>query len=166
MPGRNSRCDRAEPTAPPSHLMPDDCSSITQDRNHYQEPPPTYDEAISDGGQVTGASPQPAHRLSGLPSSTSQEHTRNTGLSNTHESHHRDFSSSPSGGQHRYSRQSGNISNTDNQVRRRYRSASPADGARDGSQEPNSELKKKQSSRSKIKKGLENIAFFIIQILD
>lgn len=54
----------------------------------------------------------------------------------------------------------------------RYRSASPSElseGAQDGSEErcsTNESAKKKKSSGSKIKKGLENIAFFIIQILD
>lgn len=54
----------------------------------------------------------------------------------------------------------------------RYRSASPSElseGAQDGSQERwsvNEPGKKKKGSGSKIKKGLENIAFFIIQILD
>lgn len=54
----------------------------------------------------------------------------------------------------------------------RYRSASPSElseGAQDGSQErcsTNESAKKKKGSGSKIKKGLENIAFFIIQILD
>lgn len=168
---RNNR--RHEPTAPPIDLMPD--SRRDSDPSRNWGPPPRYEDAIGEDSGLSNQPPEgqtPIQATPRLPSPTSQETNNVRHVRGTHEPHQMDHRLQ------RYSSHTGSLTNIDNRQNRndtRYRSASRAetnseDGAREGSQEcsidANEDPKKKRSSGSKIKKGLESIAFFIIQILD
>lgn len=194
MPRRNVVANnaRAAPTAPPAHLMPDSiearhptdqnsCSNNNQ--QHPTEPPPRYEEAIADsasGAAASGAGANPRLR----PLQTSQ--LNHSSASESNESSLRQRPSRAANDHHHHHQNSlnqsvGNLSASGGSRGRpesaRFRSASPSQLSEDLTQRNSSDDqnddgttsstgKKKKKPGSKIKKGLENIAFFIIQILD
>ena len=166
MPNQSRGDARAAPSAPPLHLMTDS----SQDEAQHWGPPPRYDEAIAESAPAAQPERQP-RQAPRLPSPTSQDQTTTTSRLNGLASR------SPSRANvGRRSRQSINDAESgafcQRRVTTRHRSASPgelSDGTQNDSQERacnDDERAKKRSSGSKIKKGLESIAFFIIQILD
>lgn len=179
-----------EPTAPPIHMMPQSYAQLTDDRaNRDRSPPPRYEEAIAEGWtspppvstreriplsphRRLGPTSQQNSRRSGCgePSSCdssrisspaqSPEHSRTSGQDGARRSrscNSRYRSASPGG----FSNQSHEDSDNSNEVESRSRS-----GDRTRRSERTTTANKKRGSGSKIKKGLENIAFFIIQLLD
>lgn len=172
---RNNNGNRAEPSAPPIYMMAGPSSDEVRD-SRDRSPPPRYEEAI--------AADLPTAYNSSASSTNQHEPMRqqpvahsSSPLSNlTHRSNN-SHGSTPSLNSHRHSssRQRSNTPRVEDDQRSsgtgntRYRSASPgdlSDSSHDRSGGSNELKKKKRSSGSKIKKGLENIAFFIIQILD
>lgn len=163
------------------------------DPNSIWGPPPRYDEAIA-GSQDTCESNTrlPAQQL---PIQTSHIQNDSQSLNNQQSRSSSSTESNQQAAHHppnqqNYSRQSGSLSiaasrtpetRSTSRVRARYRSASPTNtfdennasggsgrerGSSVGASDDESSERRKKSSGSKIKKGLENIAFFIIQILD
>lgn len=122
-------------------------SSQTWDHNHRGErcsrersPPPRYEEAISYHGGVSISADEAANA------------TRNEQQNNNPDIHN--SNSEASGSASRIVR---------------YRSASPgglSEGAQETSSQSGTEHTRKKSRVAKIKKGIGNLAFFIIQILD
>lgn len=221
--GRRSRPDTpplsSQPSAPPHYMMqPDDRSpsstsspvrlSPSAHRNRGRggprdlesDPPPRYDEAISDGrGPSPAAAPFSVillaeqnrtddfqrqsqnthlHRAGALPSSsTFQQHRSGSGQPQQQQQQRqrrrassRNQSQPPSGLQESQSNTLSDASGSSSSNRHaRYRSASPSALSYESQDRPTSTTSKKARKNtrgSKIKKGLENIAFFIIQALD
>ena len=169
---------RLEPSAPPIFMMPETSSSDQRDLRD-RSPPPRYEEAISQD--------QPPSHLQSSALRLQQQHyvpqttqLQRQSRSESFNPDHRRILGPPNSDTNRHNRRSpfegaratsANGSNTVSTTR--YRSASPGNmstGSRtrseDGQNERETRPKKKRSSGLKIKKGLENIAFFIIQILD
>lgn len=169
-PSREHNNNYTEPSAPPIHLMPEE-SHGNQDHPVDWGPPPRYEEAIADDDTTITTSQIITTRLP-APTTHDQPNEQPSSARRSQDSH------SVSSG--RRSRQTGSLTNIENRSSHqqsdiRYRSASPgemSDGAQNGSSQEcgsvndSGSRKKKRGSKSKIKKGLENIAFFIIQILD
>lgn len=156
-----------QPTAPPIYLMPD--------ANQQQEfdpqvwgPPPRYEEAT--GGDTSS---RVAGQSTRLPLHTSQV-TASAAPSNPR-SASRTSQNQNNADRSQQQRQSSLSMNRDRERDRsprsssRLRSASPSglsENDQRKSSPDNEGPNKKRGSTSKIKKGLESIAFFIIQILD
>lgn len=166
---------RALPSAPPIHLMFDGT------RNEPSGAPPSYAEAIADRNAISQTS-QYSQRTPRSHSRRTEEHLRESNQlsrSNRNTQHHHSYQSIDSLGLS--SRNAGNHSSGggggrnnghgDRTHSSRFRSASPDQISDDlqrnsgGSNGVTSSNRKKKPG-SKVKKGLENIAFFIIQILD
>lgn len=149
-----------EPSAPPIHMMPDSDhpgeGPVQAEQSQQWGPPPRYEEAIADDQHLASTT--------GLAAQSSNIDLANQRRSPTHGRNNPDTQ-----GQ----RQRPTSSLTHRNI---ARSASPDglcgdDGDQSASQERISDCdaggkKKKRSPVAKIKKGLENIAFFVIQILD
>lgn len=163
----NPRGSRStEPSAPPlslsNHIDADDVEPTRE-----WGPPPRYEEAIADDQHLQARQESPID-----PSNRTRQPSPNQNVSPDESSIRRP----PSGLTHRTAGSLASVVNrADDRPELRLRSISPSEchdgGARSTSEERLSdcdarERKKKRSSASKIKKGLENIAFFIIQILD
>lgn len=163
---------RVEPSAPPIHMMPGRSGSEDRDQRD-RSPPPRYEEAIASNNNSGG---QLLNITSGQASSGSQHHyqslrsrpsRRSASCNPTNGS---SPSASPSSGRIRgltTSTGPGSASGQDQGAR--FRSASPgylSECSDENHESAEPKRKKKRGSGSKIKKGLENIAFFIIQILD
>lgn len=184
MPRNCGRNHHPAPSAPPEHFMPRTLSSQHHPSIDTQDwdPPPRYEVAIAadhrnicDNGTERPSLDWPSQAL---PSPTSQR-LRQRGssladneLSSRHSQHHRnhDRSSIDNGAQrHRHLRHTGNPTNTSGSQRRRgeTRSASPSGLSNNGGRSTSSSSpKRKRGAGYKIKKGLEGIAYGIIQILD
>lgn len=185
------RSDRqARPSAPPLHLMPESGGGQYVDNHQDWGPPPRYEEAIADENSspstiITDSSlnqrsmtTSPIEAAAAAASTTRLpsliSHDQNSVRRNNHHSSRRRNSS------HRGS--AGNLHGTRTTTgsggRRsdglRYRSASPGRTSRDRPASTNESRNdtsdqvdapwKKHSRR--VKKGLESIAYFIIQVLD
>lgn len=184
MPRNNRRSHQPAPSAPPEHIMNQITSSQRRPSTDTQDwdPPPRYEVAIAADHHKIGnkstkrpSTEWPAQRL---PSPTSQR-LRNRGSSSaandssprsSQHNHSLDRSSARDDNQrHSRSRQTGSLQDTteNNRCRMDARSASP-DGGLDGQDRSTSSSspRRKRGAGYKIKKGLEGIAYGIIQILD
>lgn len=181
---RNENNGRAAPSAPPIHMMPSsssDHSRTNQDRD--RSPPPRYEEAIADEDRVlfTASSDrqQSQHQEASNRSPVHRQSPRRSSRRSASCNPTRTASPlSPTSARRR--RDHTHVTERRNEGPNRYRSASPgylsenshdnqSDGTQQGERDEDGEPKRKRKQRgsgSKIKKGLENIAFFIIQILD
>lgn len=153
-----------EPSAPPLSLINNHLDGENLEPNQEWGPPPRYEEAVADDQQ----------RLD-LPSDPPNGPRQPSPISSPN-----DFTDGrPQAGLAQ--RTAGSLANVSNlhedRSGLRLRSISPGEqctqaGAQNASDDERMsdcdarERKKKRSPASKIKKGLENIAFFIIQILD
>lgn len=181
---------RPEPSAPPIHMMPDQQhqgSSASNEDSRERSPPPRYEEAIAD--------PVVQSDRLFPPTGMQQRAAYNNRISSTHIQQPRRRSSDNVANSSPTETRNGRLNSQESRFRRRhnrsadarYGSASSDDlsDGRSDAEENNEttpaavgggtttrrgrqsgEQVKKRSSGSKIKRGLENIAFFIIQILD
>lgn len=207
--GSSSRPGAPSPIRSDSHSHPHQASSTPRDID--SDPPPRYEEAISNGQgpsdpwlrelwPLANRTPTPSdfhrhqrdHRA--LPSSSTFQRQPNS-VSPTHRQNQQRASSrnqsQPPGcsrqSDSRHSRQSNSIlsdassggnspsgnsnrsANNRTNVAPRFRSASPSGLSTESQTDRSASTSGKRPKKnrgSKIKKGLENIAFFIIQVLD
>lgn len=187
----NQQERRIEPSAPPFYMMPE-ISPSAEDRNiRERSPPPRYEDAIADDQWPrspavaptttdnrllsSGESPfqETGHRRPNSCNSsriTSPSHQLwNSG--NTNASNVTDLRSRPNIGRYR-SASPGDLSDGSYDERDSFNDDTSNAMRRAAQRHSRSETavversNKKRSSGSRIKKGLENIAFLIIQILD
>lgn len=172
-----------EPTAPPIHMMPQ-CYSSPADELRDRSPPPRYEEAIAENWPTPStAPPVPTQNSSNQASNpiriaslspyreVAQNSRQDEREARPNSCNSSKISTPGHSSEHR--RHSGHETHRPRSSNSRYESGSVSDLS-DGSHEERNTTaqtsargeRRKKGSGSKIKRGLENIAFFIIQILD
>lgn len=185
MPRNTRRNHQPAPSAPPERIMNQTTSSsqhrLSADTQDW-DPPPKYEVAIAADhhkiGDKTAKRSSTEWSAQRLPSPTSQRlrnrcsssvaNDSSSRSSQHNQSHHRS-SARDDAQRHCRSRQTGSLQDTseNNRCRADTRSASPSGGL-DGQDRSasSSSPERKRGAGYKIKKGLEGIAYGIIQILD